>query len=249
MACCTKKGEGNVSMSSKSKSMILFSIAILVISIGLNVYLLSKLNIRNKDMETMQKTISEQKYYPKYSYDEEQKRIAEALDEYQSGLYPNKKQFLTEVLSALPVWEENDINNSNYKMDQKKINKAKAEQREILIRVIRASNEYKLTGEIKDKGALSYVSDKKREESGWIPQKLLFEFYESDNYEFCYQIEPVSPEASVLGRQDGFHYLVHFFYDTKKVNGPNPEGLLQHNAMVVDKVDGKWMIVDYGPNN
>lgn len=90
---------------------------------------------------------------------------------------------------------------------------------------------------------------KKREKRGWILQQLLFQFYESDNYEFCYQIEPVSPEASVLGRQDEFHYLVYFFYDTKKVNGPNPEGLLQDNAMVVDKVDGKWMIVDYGLNN
>ncbi len=240
-----------MSMSSKSKSMILFSIAILVISIGLNVYLLSKLNIQNKDMETMQKTISEQKYYPKYSYDEEQKKIAEAIDEYQSGLYPSKKLFLTEVLSALPVWVENDINNSNYKMDQKKINKAKAEQREILIRVIRASNEYKLTGEIKDKEALSYVYGNKWDKKKVNPHRIFFEYYEPDYYMFCYKIEPVSPEDSMWDNdnKDGFCYYVNYFYDTKKANRPNREGLLQYDIIIVDKVDGKWMIVDYVTTN
>lgn len=153
----------------------------------------------------------------------------------------NKKKFIADIISVLPVVEEKNMNNSTV---DNSISKVKAERQahyKIIKAVLNEANRKSTLGLASNKDVYSFVSEK--------VQKILFPKPTQDIYTCYYKVEPADPKQTVIWNKKGYFYFVYCFTDSYTPNPADPYGEIKKVVLFVEKVKSKWIINDFSSNN
>lgn len=172
---------------------------------------------------------------------EDQENLLKFLYDNKKHILENKKVFLIDVTSVIPLIEERDINNSTVQTDLNIVKSERQNQYEIIKKVLREADYYHLTGEIRDNTVYSYLSDRVK--------KALYSDYKEEEYTYYYKVEPANPDETVLKDRKGYFYYVYAFTDSYKANPADPYGDIKKLVMLVEKIKGKWVITELMYNN
>lgn len=172
---------------------------------------------------------------------EDQEKLLKFLYDNKKRILGNKKKFLMDIESVLPVIEEKDINNSTMETDLDTAKSERHKHYQIIKKVLREADYYHLTGKIRDNTVYSYLSDRVK--------KALYSDYKEEEYTYYYKVEPANPDETVLRDRKGYFYYVHVFTDSYEVNPADPYGDIKKLVMLVEKIKGKWVITELLYNN
>lgn len=153
----------------------------------------------------------------------------------------NKKKFIADIISVLPVVEEKNINNSTVDSNISKVKAKRQVHYKIIKAVLNEANHKSILGLASNKDIYSFVSEK--------VLKILFPKPTQDTYTCYYKVEPADPKQTVIWYKKGYFYFVYCFTDSYTINPADPYGDIKKMVLLVEKIKNKWIISDFSSNN